>query len=164
MQDESSEAPPRFERGYGPEQSPVGSMARAVIGAIVVTGLYFARPVLEPIALAMLLALLLAPAVRWLHLRGIGRAAAVFATVLFAFIIIAGFAAAVGDEVITFARNLPQYEDNIATKIRSLHGVVPEAGILDRATPVLHDLGSELEGSDRTPKPSDPAPRDSPEL
>jgi predicted PurR-regulated permease PerM len=134
MQDESSEAPPRFERGYGPEQSPVGSMARAVIGAIVVTGLYFARPVLEPIALAMLLALLLAPAVRWLHLRGIGRAAAVFATVLFAFIVIAGFAAAVGDEVITFARNLPQYEDNIATKIRSLHGVVPGAGILDRAT------------------------------
>src|SRR5437660_4172895 len=147
MQDESSEAPPRFERGYSAEQSPVGSMARVVIGAIVVTGLYFARPVLEPIALAMLLALLLAPAVRWLHLRGIGRAAAVFATVLFAFIVIAGFAAAVGDEVITVARNLPQYEENVATKIGSLHGVVPGAGILGRATQVFHDLGTQLEGT-----------------
>jgi hypothetical protein len=39
MQDESSEAPPRFERGYAAEQSPVGSMARVVIGAIVVAGL-----------------------------------------------------------------------------------------------------------------------------
>src|SRR5437762_7231727 len=162
MQDESSEAPPRFERGYRAEQSPVGSMARAVIGAIVVTGLYFARPVLEPIALAMLLALLLAPAVRWLHLRGIGRAAAVFATVLFAFIVIAGFAAAVGDEVITFARNLPQYEDNIATKIRSLHGVVPGAGILDRATQVFHDLGSQFEGSVGSSTPSAAAPGERP--
>ena len=162
MQDESSEAPPRFERGYSAEQSPVGSMARAVIGAIVVTGLYFARPVLEPIALAMLLALLLAPAVRWLHLRGIGRAAAVFATVLFAFIVISGFAAAVGDEVITFARNLPQYEDNIATKIRSLHGVVPGAGILDRATQVFHDLGSQFEGSVGSSTPSAAAPGERP--
>src|SRR5947199_690747 len=133
MQDESSEAPPRFERGYAAEQSSVGSMARVVIGAIVVVGLYFARPVLEPIALAMLLALMLAPAVRWLYLRGIGRAAAVFATVLFAFIVIAGFAAAVGAEGVTFARKLPQYEDNIATKMRALHGVVPGSGILDHA-------------------------------
>ena len=147
MQDDRSEALPRFERGYGGERSPLGSMARVVIGAIVVAGLYFARPVLEPIALALLLALLLAPAVRWLNQRGIGRSAAVSATVLLAFVVIAGFAAAVGDEVITFVGNLPKYEDNIAAKIRSLNGVVPGAGILGRATQVFHDLGTQLEGT-----------------
>src|SRR3989440_195899 len=110
----------------------------------------------------MLLALLLAPAVRWLHLRGIGRAAAVFATVLFAFIVIAGFAAAVGDELPPSAANLPKYEDTIATKIRSLHGVVPGAGILDRATQVFHDLGSQFEGSVGASTPSAAAPGERP--
>jgi predicted PurR-regulated permease PerM len=156
MQDDTSEARRRFERGLGAEQGPLASMARVVIGAIVVAGIYVARPVLEPIALALLLALMLAPAVRWLHLRGIGRSAAVLATVLFAFVVIAGFAAAVGDEVIGFVGNLPQYEDNIATKIRSLNGVVPGAGILGRATQVFHDLGRQLEGAvgSSTPPPS----------
>jgi predicted PurR-regulated permease PerM len=147
MQDDRSEAPPRFERDLTAEQSPIASMARVVIGAIVIVGLYFARPVLEPIALAVLLSLMLAPAVRWLHLRGVGRSAAVSATVLLAFVVIAGFGAAVGDEVIGFVRNLPQYEDNIATKIRSLSGVVPGASVLGRATRVFHDLGSQLEGA-----------------
>jgi predicted PurR-regulated permease PerM len=163
MDEERGEAP-RFERGPASEQRPLGSMARMVIGAIAIAGLYFARPVLEPIALAVLLSLLLAPAVRWLHLRGMGRNAAALATVLFAFIVILGFGAAVGEQVIGFARNLPQYEDNIATKIRSLNGVIPGAGVLERATRVFHDLGSELEGSaiSRTPpaasRPGETAP------
>ena len=103
---------------------------------------------------AALCFLLLAPAVAWLHHCGIGRTAAVVATVAFAFLVILGFAAAIGDEVIGLARNLPQYEDNIATKIRSLNGVVPGAGVLSRATQVFRDLGSELEGStiSRTPR------------
>src|SRR5207245_6078888 len=126
---------------------PGGLMPSALVGAVVIAGLYFGRPVLEPFALAALLSLMLAPAVEWLHHRGIGRTAAVVATVSLAFLVILGFAAAVGDEVIGLARNLPQYEDNIATKIRSLNGVVPGAGVLSRATQVFRDLGSELEGS-----------------
>jgi len=147
MHDERSEPPSRRDRDWGSEPRPVVSMARVVIGAIVVAGLYFARPVLEPIALAGLLSLMLAPAVRWLHLRGVGRSLAVSATVLVAFIVIAGFAAAVGDEVIGLVRNLPQYEDNLSAKIRSLNGVVPGAGMLGRATQVFHDLSSELQGA-----------------
>jgi len=161
MQDDRSEAPPRFERDLTAEHSPVVSMARVVIGAIVIVGLYFARPVLEPIALAVLLSLMLAPAVRWLHLRGVGRSAAVSATVLLAFVVIAGFGAAVGDEVIGFVRNLPQYEDNIATKIRSLSGVVPGASVLGRATRVFHDLGSQLEGAVGSSTPPTAAQGDS---
>ena len=60
MAEEKSEATPRLERGLGAELHPLGNMARVVIGTIVVAGLYFARPVLEPIALAVLLSLLLA--------------------------------------------------------------------------------------------------------
>ena len=154
MAEERDEAP-RFERGPSSEQHLGGSMARMVIGAIAIAGLYFARPVLEPIALAVLLSLLLAPAVRWLYLLGIGRNAAVLATVLFAFIVILGFAAAIGEQVIGLVRNLPQYEENLSAKIRTLNGV-PGAGMLGRATQVFHDLASQLEGSTaaRVPAPA----------
>ena len=48
-------------------------MAPMVVGAITIAGLYFARPVLEPLALAALLSLMLAPAVHWLNQHGLGR-------------------------------------------------------------------------------------------
>jgi predicted PurR-regulated permease PerM len=114
-----------------------------IVAAIVIAGLYFGRPVLEPLALAVLLSLLLAPAVRWLQRHRVGRVPAVFASVVLTVIVVFGLAAAVGDEVIGLARDLPKYEDNIASKIRSLNGV-PGAGIVGRATRVLQDLGKEL--------------------
>ena len=73
MEEERSEAQLRFERDLASEQHPGGSMARVVIGAIVIAGLYFARPVLEPIALAVLLSLLLAPARLWGRRRRAGH-------------------------------------------------------------------------------------------
>ena len=116
------------------ERRPGGFMAPMVVGAVTIAGLYFARPVLEPLALAALLSLMLAPAVRWLHQRGLGRVQAVSLTLIVAFSLILGFAAAVGEEAIGFVKQLPQYEQNIAAKIRSLSDVVPGAGILGRAT------------------------------
>jgi len=147
MAEEKGEARRRLDGSAAAEPRAAGLMPSALVGAVVIAGLYFGRPVLEPFALAALLSLMLAPGVGWLHRRGIGRTAAVVVTVSFAFLVILGFAAAVGDEVIGLARNLPQYEENIATKIRSLNGVVPGAGVLGRATRVFHDLSSELEGS-----------------
>ncbi|HEX6443070.1 MAG TPA: AI-2E family transporter [Stellaceae bacterium] len=114
-----------------------------IVAAILITGLYFGRPVLEPLALAVLLGLMLAPAVRWLQRNRVGRIPAVFASVVLTVIAVFGLAAAVGDEVIGLARDLPKYENNIASKIRSLNGV-PGAGIVGRATQVLQDLGKEL--------------------
>jgi predicted PurR-regulated permease PerM len=130
--------------GAAGEQRPGGVMPTLVVAAIAIAGLYFARPVLQPLAVAVLLALLLAPAVRWLHQHGLGRAPAVLVTVFSAFVVIVGFAAAVGEEAISLAQKLPQYEDNIATKIRSLNGVVPGASVLGRATAVFRHLGDEL--------------------
>jgi predicted PurR-regulated permease PerM len=128
----------------GAERRPGALMAPVVVGAIVIAGLYFARPVLVPLALAALLSLMLAPAVRWLNQHGLGRAPAVALTVLMSFAVILGLLAAVGEEAIGLIRQLPQYEQNIAAKIRSLTGTVPGAGILGRATLVFRDLASEF--------------------
>jgi predicted PurR-regulated permease PerM len=147
---ESSDRGPRPEGDAARDPRRRQIMQPLVVAAIIIAGLYFARAVLEPLALALLLSLLLAPAVRWLHYRAIPRGAAVVATVMLAMIVTLGVLAAVGDEIVGFAGNLPKYEENIATKIRSLQGSVPGASVVERATRVLRDLGYEfapVEGS-----------------
>ena len=81
---ENGRRPAIRDGGAAPDRQP-GGVVRALIGAaIVVAGLYFASPVLEPLALAVLLSLMLAPAARWLQRHRFGRVAAVSMTVLLA--------------------------------------------------------------------------------
>jgi predicted PurR-regulated permease PerM len=151
MAEERQERARLADAAGGAERRPGAFMAPMVVGAVTIAGLFFARPVLEPLALAALLSLMLAPAVHWLNQHGLGRVQAVSLTLMVAFSLILGFAAAVGEEAIGFVKELPQYEQNITTKIRSLSGTVPGAGILGRATMVFRDLGSEFGSSSPAP-------------
>lgn len=145
MGEQSSERRPVVDDG--PERRSGGVMPPLVVAAIVIAGLYFAGQVLQPLALAVLLSLLLAPAVRWLRQHGLPRVPAVFLTVLFAFVMIVGFAVAVGEQAVGLVQNLPGYQENIAAKIRSLGGDLPGAGMLGRAAEVFRDLGAEFTAS-----------------
>ncbi len=112
--------------------------------ATVIAILYFAREVVVPIILAVLLSFLLAPAVRWLRRLRVGRVTAVGLTVLLTFIAIAAFAAVVVGEVSSLARQLPEYRYNLETKVRSLPGMVPGGGVFSRTADMLRELGKEL--------------------
>jgi predicted PurR-regulated permease PerM len=131
----------------GRERGAAGAMPPLVVAAIIITGLYFARQVLQPLALAVLLSLLLAPMVRWQRQHGMPRVPAVLLAVLLAFVLIVGFLVAVGDQAVSLVQNLPGYQDNIATKIRSLSGELPGAGMLERAGQVFRNLGAEFAAS-----------------
>ena len=111
---------------------------------LVVAFLYFACDVIVPIALAVLLSFLLAPAVRWLRRRHLGRVTAVTLTVLIAFLAMLGFVAVVVQEISSLAKQLPEYRSNLEAKIRSLPGPVPGGGALRRATSMVQELGREL--------------------
>jgi len=110
--------------------------------------LYFAHDVIVPIALAVLLSFLLAPAVRWLRRWHIGRVVAVALTVLVAFLAMLGFAAIVVQEVSSLAQQLPEYRSNLEAKIRSLPEAIPGDGVMRRATSVIRELGRELKQSE----------------
>lgn len=145
MADENSDR-----RGYvdaASERRSDGIVSPLVVAAIVIAGLYFARPVLEPLAVAVLLSLMLAPAVRWLGHWRVPRVPAVLLTVVIAFVASLGFAGVVGEQAIGLVQNLPGYQENIAAKVRSLGGVVPGAGMLERASQVFQDLLGELGGA-----------------
>jgi predicted PurR-regulated permease PerM len=132
-------------RAYGRGASQIspgffGVLILLTVG-LVVAFLYFARDVIVPIALAILLSFLLAPAVRWLRRWHIGRVTAVTLTVLMAFLAMIGFTAVVVQEISSLAQQLPEYRSNLETKIRSLPGAVPGAGVLRRATSMVQELG-----------------------
>jgi predicted PurR-regulated permease PerM len=121
---------------------------------LVIAALYFGREVLVPLALAVLLSFLLAPAVHWLrHLRA-GRVTAVALTVLVAFQIVVGFGAVVVEEMSLLGPALPEYRHNIESKLRALPKAIP----LDRVAAALHQVTAELK---RSQKPR-PAPASSP--
>jgi predicted PurR-regulated permease PerM len=149
-----------------------GALILLTVG-LAVAFLYFARDVIVPISLAVLLSFLLAPAVRWLRRWHIGRVTAVSLTVLIAFLAMIGFGAVVVQEISSLAQQLPEYRSNLETKIRSLPGVVPGTGVLRRATSIVQELDRELKqseteistsASDRsaigasTPEPTKPVP------
>ena len=113
----------------------------AVLG--VIAALYFAKAVFLPLALAILLTFLLAPAVRLLRSWGLPKPPAVVLVVAFAFTVILGIGALVGQQVTKLAQNLPVYQYNIEEKIRSARGFAG-GGMLERISNFLGDLNQEV--------------------
>jgi predicted PurR-regulated permease PerM len=113
----------------------------AVLG--VITALYFAKAVFLPLALAILLTFLLAPAVRLLRSWGLPKPPAVVLVVAFAFTVIVGIGALVGQQVTKLAQNLPVYQYNIEQKIRSAREFTG-GGMLERISNFLGDLNQEV--------------------
>ena len=84
--------------------------------------LYFAREVLIPLAVAVLLAFVLAPAVTWLERCRVGRIAAVLIAVGMSLAVLGAIGWTVERQFIEVAEKLPDYEVNIQAKFRLFQG------------------------------------------
>src|SRR5689334_17581487 len=89
------------------------AMLATLVAVVLVAVLYFAREVIIPIVLAVLLSFLLAPAVRRLQRLRVGRVASVTFTVLITFLAILGFGGVVVQEISSLAQELPSYRSNL---------------------------------------------------
>ena len=93
----------------------------SLIGLFVATAvLYLAADVLIPLALAILLAFLLAPAVRRLERWKLGRGPATILVSCLGFGVILGVSAVAATQAVSLAAKLPQYRQNIVNKIHAL--------------------------------------------
>jgi len=113
-----------------------------ITGVVVVGVLYFARDVLVPLALAVLLSFALGPLVVQLRRARLGRVPSVIAAVLLAFVVILGIGSLVGTQLAQLADNLPRYQYTVLDKIHSLQDAT--AGLFGRFPKVLEDLGGEI--------------------
>ena len=97
-------------------------LTSAVVAFIIIVCLYWAQSVLIPVALAIFLTFLLAPVVRFIQRRGLGRTPAVFMVVLLAGLILGGLVWLMAAQVTSLAAELPTHAENIKTKIKALRG------------------------------------------
>ena len=130
--------------------------------AAVVAALYFGSEIFIPIALAILLSFVLAPAVRKLHSWGLGRVFPVLAVTLLAFAVIFGILGLVGSQLKDLANELPRYEGTITRKITTLRSATKD-GVMDRVEAVVAKLNKAATRTTAPPQPRNseaaPAPR-----
>jgi predicted PurR-regulated permease PerM len=121
------------------------------VAAIVVAALYFAREVLIPVTLAMLLSFVLSPLVELLRQIWLGRILSVVLAVVLALGLILALGSAIGTQVAQLSGNLPQYQTTIETKISRLRNAT-----VDKFSAKLGSFGHQLTGS--APRSEAPAP------
>jgi predicted PurR-regulated permease PerM len=118
----------------------------AIVGFVIVVTLYFGQAVLVPLALAVILSFILAPAVRALRHWGLPNSAAVLVVVLLASAIIFGAGGLIAQQVTSLAREIPGYQLTLRDKVKVLKDATAgSGGALERASETLKDLQKELE-------------------
>jgi predicted PurR-regulated permease PerM len=116
--------------------------------AVIVATLYFAREILVPIALAVLLSFVLAPLVKLLQRVRIPRPVAVLLAVVVALAVAISLGTMVMLQVNQLVSDLPRYQTTLGQKVHSLRDTLGPSGVLKGASNVLKDLSQELETND----------------
>ncbi len=119
-----------------------------VVAIAVVAVLYFAREIFVPLAMALLLTFALSPLVTRLYRSGVPKSVAVISVVCTAFLVIFIFVSIVVSQLTVLAQNLPSYQYNIETKIRTIKDAQSGNSIFDRGARMFKRLNEEIGRSD----------------
>jgi predicted PurR-regulated permease PerM len=138
-----------------PDARPARPEAPLLLLAAGVAVLYIGRDVLIPLALSILLAFLLAPAVMRLERARLGRIGATAIVVTAAFVVIGALLWLAGRQALHVVENLPEYRIAIRHKLDSLRGT--PGGAVDRASVAVRELGADLGLAPPPPAPGSPA-------
>jgi len=102
------------------------------VAVVVVAALYFAREVLVPITLAILLSFVLAPLVALLRRTGLPRVPAVVMAVLVALGVLLLLGGVIGTQVASLADDVPRYAATIERKVDTVRSFA-----MDRITAMV---------------------------
>lgn len=98
-------------------QLPQVSSGSVVTATCILGLLYFGRDVLEPIALALILSLIIAPLIRIIGWTGLPRLPATLFAVLLSAICVVGICVVLASQMVALSAELPQYRRAIQTKL-----------------------------------------------
>jgi predicted PurR-regulated permease PerM len=108
---------PKFQAAAAPE---LKALLGIVVGTLAIAALYFARSVLIPITLAVMLSFVLSPVVNFLQRFRIWRAPAVILTVLAALALLGIVGTLIGSQAAALTANAPQYARTIEAKVENV--------------------------------------------
>lgn len=117
---------------------------------VVVAVLYFARDLLVPLALAILLSFILAPIARALRRWGMPRVPGVILSVLAAVLVLASLGLVMGRQLAELAAELPAYQAEVTRKLASINA---SGGLVERAQAMLRGLSNGAVRAPRAPLP-----------
>lgn len=121
---------------------------------IIVAALYFAREVLIPLALAVLLSFVLAPAVRRLERLGLHNVVSVAIVTTFSFAVIALIGWAMLQQLVQLDQQLPRYRENIDRKVAAFRQTV---GGLGRSSAMLQQIAENATTAPAQPNAAAPS-------
>ena len=129
------------------------------LGAIVLTVfvVYVAKPVLVPLALAILLAFILSPVVSLGQRIGLGRVPSTLLTLAIAAGIAVTLAMVVGSQVAKLAGELPNHQAEIEAKLDRIRSA-GTGGPFSRLVEMVHELAQKPAEARRGRRPSAPRP------
>ena len=124
-------------------KSPVSSGLRNIAILVAVVGvLYMTRELMIPLAFAVTLSLILAPAIAWLQRLRMGRIPAALLVMVLAITGTAAIGWMIFNDLVAVANQLPEYQANIHKKLEAIRA--PNTGAVGRAAASVKELGKEL--------------------
>ena len=117
--------------------------------SFVIAVLYLARELFIPLALAALLTFLLSPLVTRIE-RWLGRIAAVLIVVATIFAATGAAGWVLTRQLVDLATKLPDYKENIQTKLRSIK--LPSGGVFTKISKTVEELKKDLPGAETQPQ------------
>src|SRR5579872_3612351 len=121
----------------------------AVIAGVVVSGIYFGRPVLIPLALAVLTSFALAPLVTLFKKLKLGNVGSVTISLLLAVVVISSLGLFMGSQLAKLAAELPHYQTNLTQKIHSVMGTATRNDTISRLNKTIDNLAEQITGGNR---------------
>jgi predicted PurR-regulated permease PerM len=129
----------------------------AAILVAVIAILYVARGILIPLAFAIVLTLVLTPAVAWLQKLGLARFPSVLIIMVVSIAIAGGVGWVIFNQLVEVVNELPSYQQNIHNKIEAIR--TPGKGPVGRAAASVKELGKELSTAPPPTAPPTPTQR-----
>jgi predicted PurR-regulated permease PerM len=121
---------------------------------LVTVCLYWAKPVLMPIAFALMLTFLLTPPVNALRRVGVGRIGSVALVVGLALVLVTAVGWGISLQVTNLAHELPRYRTNIKAKIADLRAM-GRGGALEKLHGTAQEVAEEMKKADKPVAPDD---------
>jgi predicted PurR-regulated permease PerM len=145
---ELKQTPPPRPVAVKPDTLTPKFMATMIAG-VVVAGLYFGRPVLLPLALAVLISFALAPLVSQLKHFRLGNVAPVLISLLLAVVVLSSLAGFMGSQLAKLASDLPHYQTNLGQKIHSVVGSAVHNDTITRLNRTINNLAEQITGGNK---------------
>ena len=124
----------------------LATISGVLLSAFIIAALYFGRELLVPLALAALLTFMLGPLVSRIQ-RYLGRVAAVLLVVTLMMAATGAAGWILTQQTVDLANKLPDYKENIRTKLRSIQA--PGYAGFNRISQTLDDLKKDIPGGNK---------------